>query len=571
MSKDATIRVKWEKNKSNLWTGFRQKATSKKGANDDPLEERTERVAHTNGAGSAASFEENRDDENVKPQSENTSHQDVSSSKREGVSPTSQPHKEAVDLTRSLSKLKKKIKNPLDGASISIRSSFSCSFGEIMKNKAYKEIVDEQRNEKEDDAALIENEFDLIANRKSRGDLEGTTMIENEVNDNEPDSVARESSVVAYKTLEDFLEKKNRQESPTNRIQDEALYGIAESVEGKTDHKTILSESVYTVGNLKSAEVKTERTEEASKYNYSEGEGYDADAIFFQTSQSQTIGTETYVDDQATSYQDSQILNAVLRSTACCVTGAGSGLIPRAPPLTKSSSPTTKQIKKHPIPPEDEVDHDFLPVELAMHGEKTLIQVDGQQVSDVRFLRGRRVFRLERNKLKGRRIFSSKRVYESVKGRREELVIPKEQSTRLEFDYDVLPQNAQVTRLTKGRKKVNMNIGKNVGISKEDDVIVKRGNASKASKMKVKKNRKKERSRKNSDEVEGYSADEEDEGGYNSKPNVGPSYRHLHPGKSIYWLKVGDGVEKSLKLNNSPANEKSVYWLKVGEEVPQTT
>jgi hypothetical protein len=27
--------------------------TSKKGANDDPLEERTERVAHTNGAGSA--------------------------------------------------------------------------------------------------------------------------------------------------------------------------------------------------------------------------------------------------------------------------------------------------------------------------------------------------------------------------------------------------------------------------------------------------------------------------------------------------------------------------------------
>jgi Fe-S cluster assembly iron-binding protein IscA len=140
---------------------------------NNPLEERTERVAHTNGAGSAASFEENRDDENVKPQSENTSHQDVSSSKREGVSHTSQPHKEAVDLTRSLSKLKKKIKNPLDGASISIRSSFSCSFGEMMKNKAYKEIVDEQRNEKEDDTALIENEFDLIANRKSRGGLEG--------------------------------------------------------------------------------------------------------------------------------------------------------------------------------------------------------------------------------------------------------------------------------------------------------------------------------------------------------------------------------------------------------------
>jgi hypothetical protein len=42
-----------------------------------------------------------------------------------------------------------------------------------MKNKAYKEIVDEQRNEKEDDTALIENEFDLIANRKSRGGLEG--------------------------------------------------------------------------------------------------------------------------------------------------------------------------------------------------------------------------------------------------------------------------------------------------------------------------------------------------------------------------------------------------------------
>lgn len=569
MSKDATIRVKWEKNKSNLWEVIRQKATSRKVAND--VEERTERVAQDYGARSTASFEENRDDENVKPQSDNTNNQVESLNKGEGDSHASQPHKETVDLTKSLSKLKKKMKNPLDGASISIRSSFSCSFGEIMKNKAYKEIVDEQRNEKEDDTAFIENEFDLIANRKTREGLEGT-MTENKGKENEPDPAARESSTAAYKSLEDFLEKKNRQQSPTSRIQDEAIYGIAESVEEKTDHKTFLSESVYTIGNVRSGEVKTERTEEASKYQHSDTVGYDADAIFFQTSQSQTTGTETYVDDQTTRYQDSQMLNAVLRRTACCVTEVGSGLISRALPSRNSSSHSTStQMQKYSSPPKDDVvDNDFLPVELAIHGEKTIIQVDGQQVCDVRVLRGRRVFRLERNKLKGRRIFSSKRVYESVTGRREELVIPKEQSTRLEMDYDELPLNAQVTRLTKGRKKLNVNNGKNVGLSKHEDVVMKTEGARKASKKKVKKNRKEQRSNNNRDDVEGYSADEEDEGGHSSKPTVGPGYRHLHPGKSIYWLKVGDGVEKSLKLNNSPANEKSVYWLKVGEDVPQS-
>jgi hypothetical protein len=567
MSKDATVRVKWEKNKSNLWVVFRQKATSRKVANDD-MEERTERTAQDNGAGSIASFEDNRDDENVKPQSENTNHQVESSNKREGDAHASQPHKETVDLTKSLSKLKKKIKIPLDGASISIRSSFSCSFGEIMKNKAYKEIVDEQRNEKEDDAALMENEFDLIANRKSREGLEGT-ITENKWKENDP--AARESSTAAYKSLEDFLEKKNRRVSPTSRIQDEAIYGIAESVEEKTDHKTFLSESVYTIGNVKSGEVKTERAEEASKYHHSDAEGYDADAIFFQTSQSQTTGTETYVDDQTTRYQDSQMLNSVLRRTACCVTEVGSGLISRALPSRNSSSHSTStQIQKYSIPPKDNADNDFLPVELAIHGEKTVIQVDGQQVCDVRFLRGRRVFRLERNKLKGRRIFSSKRVYESVKGRREELVIPKEQSTLLEIEYDELPQNAQVTRLTKGRKKLNVNNGKNVGLSRHEDVIMKTEGAFQASKKKGKKTRKEQRSNNSRDDVEGYSADEEDEGGHRFKASVGPGYRHLHPGKSIYWLKVGDGVEKSLKLNNSPASEKSVYWLKVGEEVPQT-
>lgn len=532
------MKVIWQKSKNNPWTTLRSKSTKKEATADtkrttELREEQTETETSKHDFETRIPAEE-QEDEVYTILHDNNMIQDGNKSKQGKINDSH----EKIEYVETPSKLKK----VLDVASISLRSSFSRSFGEVLKqHMPYKELADDRVNKtkKTDFPLLIEDEFDLIANRKSKELLEGTT-------EEKENFTGTKYTPGNRQTLESFIASENRSYEPAQK-----------SNPGLHSRFIDETESFHPeLGELKSAEDKY--------YDYVEKSDNDDD--YNQTSQSQTFKTEVFADETAMMAKDVTALRYALRGAGCCVTreGALSKAALVMSNLKKINCQERQVMKQKSSVAKDDNYDDILPVELAMEGENTLIQVDGENVTGVMFLRGRRVYRLDRNKLKGKRFFSSRRVYEPVEGASNALILPKERSTGLEAVQENLPPDVHVTRLTKSKKtSTKTNENKCVGISDKSAVIASPNNKTKEYLPTQKK--KTTSSKADTDEAGGYFADDDNDDQLTKRSQGSRSHRYLNPGKSIFWLKVGDDVESRLTKHNV-APLKTIQWIKMGPD-----
>ena len=535
------MRVIWQKSKNNPWTTLRSKSTKKESVTD--TKRTTElREEQTEIETSKHEFEtrmpaEQQEDEVYTILPDNNMIQEGNKSKQGKINDSH----ENIEYMETPSKLKK----VFDVASISLRSSFSRSFGEVLKqHMPYKELGDDRgdKTKKADFPLLVDDEFDLIANRKSKELLEGMT-------EEKENFTGTKYTPGNRQTLESFIASENRSYEPAQKS-NQGLHSNRFIDETESFHPEL--------GELKSAQ---------DKY-YDYAEKYDNDDDYNQTSQSQTLETEIFGDDTTMMTKDATALRYALRDGGCCVTreGALSKAALVMSNLKKINCEGRPEIKQKSLVVKDDNYDDVLPVELAMEGEKTLIQVDGENVSGVMYLRGRRVYRLDRNKLKGKRFFSSRRVYEPVEGASNALILPKERSTGLEDVQENLPPDVQVTRLTKSKKlsKKANETSKSVGISDKRAVIASPNNNKTKEYLPTQK-KKPTSSKTDTDEAGGYFADDDNDDQLTKRSQSSRSHRYLNPGKSIYWLKVGDDVESRLTKHNV-APLKTIQWIKMGPD-----